>query len=241
MSLYPASIIDQDSVAQGQSIFYPGLGTVKVLLGTARITSTTATSWPVYVRGNKLGEQDVPLVIPAAAATTPGGRVTIISAGFHYPSRITLPTQTVATNGNELTCVSGELLALTSANVLTGSAATASLTTSTIAFSGTNTVTAADVGLLKFAMQNPFGNEEVVNPNLVTSVHSGAVSIRNLTAAGNLQTLGTGVSLNTSTIPTGFGRDNAFISIPVFVNILVAPQAIEVTDVADFSVSGFPY
>lgn len=241
MSLYPASIIDQDSVTQGQSMFYPGVGTYKTLLGTARITSAIATSFPVFVRGNKLGEQDVPLVIPAAAATIPGGRITIVSAGFGYPSRITLPTQTTSISGGELICTSGELLALTSANVSTGAAATVSLTTSTISFSGTNTVTAADVGLCKFAQQNPYGNEEVVNANLVTSVHSGAVSIRNLTAAGNLQTLGTGVSLNPATIPTGFGRDNSFISIPVFVNILVAPQLIEVADYMDLSVSGFPY
>jgi hypothetical protein len=241
MALYPASIIDSDSIASGRYAFYPGMpGIYRRFFGTARITSTVATSFPVFVRGNKLGEQDVPLTLPAVG-TAPGSLLTITQACFWYPSKITLPTSYTATNGNELICTSGELLALTSANVLTGSAATVSLTTSTISFSGTNTVTAADVGLLKYALIDPYRNADVVNANLITSVHTGAVSIRNLTAAGNLQTLGTGVSLNPAQIPTGFGRDNAFISIPVFIEALCVPQTTDFSDYMDLSVSGLPY
>ena len=177
MALYPAQIIDSDSMAPGRFAFYPGqAGVFRRYFGTARITSTSATSFPVYIRTNKLGEQDTALTLPAVG-TAPGSLLTIVQSCFWYPSKITLPTSYTATNGNELTCVSGEMLALTSANVLTGASATVGLTTSNIVFSGTNTVTAADVGLLKYALVNPYANEAVVSANLVTSVHTGAVTI----------------------------------------------------------------
>jgi hypothetical protein len=232
MAIYPGNIIDSDS-GEG-TIIYPGIGIVRRLRGAARITTVSATSWPVYIRSRKLGVQDTVMTLPT-------GLTRVIGAAFGFYSKRYIPTQYTAL-GTELVGTSTNVLSVATSTEASNTVATATnhIGGNTITFAANTFVQTADVGVTKANYCDPFLGGTTVNPVIATFHTGGAtVNLYNLTSTATLGTPGAGVVYSPQS--AGFGTDPGYYDLPVVVDVLMpwSVQSLEgYEDAYDLSASG---
>jgi len=224
MSLLPGNQINQYGINPSNAN-YTSSGTFTTLYGAARVTNAAASTQlvlPVMLRGDQIGRQDQPMIIPDGAF--------VVAAVWHIPAPAILPTEN-AIIARGITGTATDLLKLNTAGFtnqgLTGSTANS--------LGGVTGAFAASGFLPTSSLETTLGKNINAFDNAASAVAGlGLFTAGSFTAAQrtvNIYSVDTtaiaaGSGVTVSGLPSGYGYSDVAMDIGVQVYIWTAFTAI---------------